>query len=165
MTKSGTGWLAALLLLGGCAGHYSGAGLEPGRSTAQEVDALMGPAADKRSGPGGETDYYYQRLPYGQAIYVARIGADGKLIAIEQRLTPENAAKVTPGTRAGQVRDLLGPPWGSPRYGNLERDIWSYPMRVRDGNPQRKPQLFIVQLSYDGVVREAYFMNDPEFDH
>jgi hypothetical protein len=163
MTKPA--FLAALLLLGGCAGHYSGAGLEPGRATAQDVEALMGPAADKRSGPRGETDYYYPRLPYGQAMYVARIGADGKLIAIEQRLTPENAAKVTPGTRGEQVRDLLGPPYTSPRYANLERDIWSYPMHVRYGNPQRKPQLFIVQLSYDGVVREAFFMNDPEFDH
>jgi hypothetical protein len=163
MTKSGSALLAALLLLGGCAGPYSGAGLQPGRATAQDVEALMGPAAERRSGSGGESLLYYPRLPFGQATYVARIGADGKLIAIEQRLTSENAAKVAPGrTRADEVRDLLGPPWGAPRYANLERDIWSYPMDVR--NPQRKPQLFVVQLSYDGVVREAFFMNDPWFD-
>jgi hypothetical protein len=28
-----------------------------------------------------------------------------------------------------------------------------------------RPQIFIVQLSYDGVVREAFFINDPEFDY
>ncbi len=154
--------LSAAVLIGGCAGHDSGAGLEPGRASAQEVEALMGPAADKRAGPGGETLQYYPRLPYGQAMYVARIGPDGKLVAIEQRLTPENAAKVVTGrTGAGEVRDLLGPPWGATRYARLERDIWSYPMRVRS---IRKPQMFIVQLSYDGVVREAFFINDPEFD-
>jgi len=162
--KPAVALLFAVVMIGGCSGHYSGAGLQPGRSSAQEVEALMGPAAEQRPGPGGETLRYYPRLPYGQAMYVARIGPDGKLVAIEQRLTPENAAKVVPGrTSAGEVRDLLGPPWGAPRYARLERDIWSYPMHVRSG--YTKPQIFIVQLSYDGMVREAFFINDPEFDY
>ena len=164
MTRPGVALLSAVVLIGGCAGRYSGAGLQPGRASAQEVEALMGPAADQRPGPGGETLQYYPRLPYGQAMYVARIGADGRLLAIEQRLTPENAARVIPGrTRAGEVRDLLGPPWGSPRYATLQRDIWSYPMHAR--SHYGKPQIFIVQVSGDGVVREAFFINDPEFDH
>lgn len=88
MTRTGVALLSAGVLAGGCAGPHSGAGLQPGRATAQEVEALMGPAAG--------------------------------------------------------------------------RDIWSYPMRVRNGDDE--PQVFIVQVSLDGVVREALFINDPEFD-
>ena len=79
----------ALLMLAGCA-SYSGRGLVPGVSTAAEVDAVMGPAAERRAGPNGETVLWYPRLPYGRESYAARIGADGKLIAIEQRLTEDN---------------------------------------------------------------------------
>ena len=76
MIKPAAALLSAALLIGGCADRYSGAGLQPGRASAQEVEALMGPAADKRPGPGGETLQYYPRLPYGQAMYVARIGPE-----------------------------------------------------------------------------------------
>ena len=73
MIKTGVALLSAVVLTGGCSGHYSGTGLQPGRSSAQEVEALMGPAAEQRPGPGGETLQYYPRLPYGQAMYVARM--------------------------------------------------------------------------------------------
>src|SRR5207302_5444127 len=100
-----------VLALTGCAG-FSGRGLVPGQSSAEEVEALMGPAADTRQGPGGETVRYYSRLPYGREMYAARIGSDGKLRALEQRLTDDNVAKLRPGVaRAHEVRDLIGPPY------------------------------------------------------
>ena len=144
-------------MVAGCAG-YSGRGLVPHQSTAEEVEALMGPSADRRRGQNGETVRYYPRLPYGRVTYAARIGSDGKLIAIEQRLTEENITKLVRGqTRADDVRDLLGPPYRVDQFARMEREIWTYPMQ---GYPNRK--VLYAQFSPDGVLREAYYMDDPE---
>jgi len=148
-------------LLGACA-SIDGRGLVPGQSTAGDVQALMGTPVDKRAGPGGETVYYYPQLPYGRATYVARIGPDDRLIAIEQRLTDENIGKlVKERTTAKEVRDLLGPPYQPQTVARMNRDIWTYPMHVA-GSPN--PKWLLVQLSIDdGIVRETYLMDDPDF--
>ena len=89
----------------------------------------MGPSADRRQQPGGETVRYYSRLPAGRAMYAARFGADGKLIAIEQRLTRENVEKLVPKQSTTEdVRDLLGPPYRVNHYPRLSRQVWLYPM-------------------------------------
>jgi len=134
---------AAALIIAGCA--------------AQD----LGAPAEVRPGPGGETVYYYPQLPYGRVTYAKRYGADGKLIAVEQRLTEENIAKVVKGrSTMKEVRDLLGPPYQPVTVERMQRDIWTYPMRI-DGDPS--PKWFLVQMSPDGVVRETYLMNDPQF--
>ena len=146
-----------LMVLAGCAG-YDGRTLVPGQSTAAEVERLMGPAADKRAGPSGETVLWFPRLPAGRVSYAARIGADGKLIAVEQRLTPENFARLQPGvSRENDVRDLLGPPSRVDPYPRQARDVWTYEAQSIDA------QLMIVQFSKDGVLREAYMVNDPAY--
>jgi hypothetical protein len=146
-----------LLFLAGCAG-YDGRTLVPGQSTAAEVEHLMGPAADKRAGPNGETVLWFPRLPAGRVSYAARIGADGKLIAVEQRLTPDNLARLQPGvSRESDVRDLLGPPSRADPYPRQQRDVWTYEAHGI------QPQLMVVQFSKDGVLREAYMFDDPAF--
>jgi len=158
MKKSIAFCLAALAA--GCA-SFSGSKLVPGQSTGAEVEALMGPAADKRPAAGGETVYYFPRLPWGYATYAARIAPDGRLIALEQRLTPENIDKLKPGvTRADEVRDLLGPPFEPMKAPLGDREIWTYPMRIL-GYPT--PKWFLVQLSSDGVLRETYLIDDPHW--
>ena len=148
-----------LFLVAGCA-SYSGSGLVPGQSSAAEVEAVMGPAAARRPGPNGETVLWFPRMPYGDGTYAARIGADGRLIAIEQQLTPENVARLQPGrTTAKEVRDLLGPPWREDAYPRLAREIWTYPMTASDPTPKH----FYVQFSGDGVVRELYLLDDPDW--
>jgi hypothetical protein len=150
---------ALLLLITGCA-SFDGRGLVPGQSTVADVEALMGPAADKRVA-AGETVYYYPRLPWGHATYVARIAPDGRLIALEQRLTEENLQKLKPGvTRADAVRELLGPPYEPMKQALTGNEIWTYPMRIR-GDPT--PKWFLAHLSPDGVLREAYLIDDPNF--
>ena len=151
--------LALATLAVGCA--TEGRGLVPGKSTAAEVEARMGPAAEKRPAPGGETVYYYPRLPWGYATYAARIAPDGRLVAIEQRLTEENTEQLKVGaTRAEQVRDLLGPPF-EPMHQRLSgKDLWTYPMRI-PGYPT--PRWFLVQISPEGVLTEKYFIDDPNY--
>jgi hypothetical protein len=146
------------VLIAGCASH-AGRGLVAGESTVADVETVMGAPADKRIGANGETIYYYPRLPWGYATYAARVAPDGRLVALEQRLTFENAAKLQPGvTRAEDVLDLLGPPFEPMRAS--EREIWTYPMRI-PGYPT--PRWFLVQLSHDGVLRETYFIDDPHY--
>jgi hypothetical protein len=147
----------ALLLVAGCAG-FSGRGLVPGQSTEQEVEALMGPATEVRKEPGGETLRYYSRQPYGREIYAARIGRDGKLAALEQRLTEDNLAKLRIGsTREENVRELLGPPYRIDEFPRLPRQVWTYKM-YSGGFPKD----LYVQFSADGLVREVMMTDDPE---
>jgi len=152
--------LALVALAAGCA-SFGGRGLVPGQSTAAEVESVMGAAADKRSAAGGETVYYFPRLPWGYATYAARIGADGKLVALEQRLTRENIDKLKPGVaRADDVRDLLGPPFEPMKQALTGNEIWTYPMRVA-GHPT--PKWFLVHITPEKVVSETYLIDDPHW--
>ena len=150
-------WLAALLLLAGCAG-YDGRTLVPGQSTGAEVEKLMGPSQDKRTGPSGETVLWFPRLPAGRVSYAARIGTDDRLIAIEQRLTREYLDQLKPGvSRERDVRDVLGPPYRADPFPRMQRDIWTYQAQGI------QPQLIVVQFSKDSLLREAYMFDDPEY--
>jgi hypothetical protein len=151
--------LGFLSLLSACA-SFDGRGLVPGQSTVRDVEALMGAPTDKRAGAQGEMVYWYPQIPSGYASFAARIAPDGHLIAIEQRLTEANISKVVKGTSAAEVRELLGPPYQPGVYHPLEREIWTYPMRMQG---YMYPRWFVVQLSLDDhVVREAFLMDDPD---
>jgi hypothetical protein len=152
--------IAFVAILAGCA-SFEGRGLVPGKSTQAEVEATMGPAADERAGAGGETVYYYPRLPWGYATYAARVAPDGRLVALEQRLTEENTNKLKVGaTRKEEILDLLGPPY-EPLHQRLGgKDIWTYPMRLPG---HTNPRWFLVQITADGVLSEKYFIEDPNY--
>jgi len=150
--------LLAIPLLAGCAG-FSGRGLVPGQSSAQDGEALMGPVTEVRGLPGGGSLRYYSREPYGREIYVARIGADGKLAALEQRLTEETVAKLRIGTtRDEDVRELIGPPYRVDEFPRLQRRVWTYKMYSGTS-----PKDLYVQFSPDRVVREVMLLDDPEY--
>lgn len=152
--------LAIVVLAAGCA-SFGGRGLVPGQSSAADVESVMGAAADKRAAAGGETVYYFPRLPWGYATYAARIGADGKLVALEQRLTRENIERVKPGvSRAEDVRDLLGPPFEPMKQALTGNEIWTYPMRVA-GHPT--PKWFLVHITPERMVSETYLIDDPHW--
>lgn len=153
-------YVLALLLLAGCA-SFEGRGLVPGQSTVAEVEAKMGPAADKRVTTAGETVYYYPRLPWGYATYAARISPEGRLIALEQRLTEENVGRLKPGaTSAQEVLELLGPPYEPMKQALSGNEIWTYPMRL-PGHPT--PKWFLAHISPDGILRETYMIDDPNW--
>jgi hypothetical protein len=140
----------------GCA---TGPNLVPGQSTVADIEAKR--PAEKRMF-GGETVYYFPQLPWGYASYAARVGADGKLIAVEQRLTEENLKKVVRDKTTGdEVRDLLGPPWEPIHYARMERDVWTYPMRI-ESDPT--PKWFVVHISRDGLVRETHLFDDMNYN-
>lgn len=150
--------LVLSLALAGCA-SFEGRGLGTG-SSAADVERVMGTPTERRQ-VGGETWLYYPRQPFGRKTFVARLGADGRLIAVEQRLTDENVARIVPNTtRAEQVRQLLGPPYSASQFRRMDRNIWTWHMR-RYGDPGVPVQLN-VQMSPDGVVREVGFIDESD---
>jgi len=145
----------AMALLQGCA-SYSGSSLIAGKSTAAEVEALMGNPAQRIETPGGGSVLYYPRGPFGRVTYAVVLGADGTVQAVEQRLTDENIAKLVLGTTTTkEARELFGPPSMVRRFPRLQRDIWEYPM-----GEMSMPYILYVQSSYDGIVREAFKLKD-----
>ena len=141
-------------LLAGCAGASQ---LRPGLSSAEEVEARMGRAAEKRARPDGETWLYYPDQPFGRKMFVARVARDGKLVAVEQRLSEEYVGKLVPNqSRKDDVRDLLGPPYETLTIPRMQRETWSWHMR-RYGD---LPAGLHVQMSPDGIVREIYLLDE-----
>lgn len=147
--------VALVLFAAGCASSFERKGLVPGQASGEDVERVMGPSAEKRTAANGETVLWFPQ-PAGRANYAARIGRDGKLIAIEQRLTRENFEQIKRGeSRESDVRDLLGPPKQIDAAPRQQRSVWTYEAQ----GPE--PQLITVQFSADGVVRETYMFNDP----
>src|SRR5258708_13145967 len=151
--------LGILFPLAGCA-SFNPYTLVPGQATLQDVEARMGRPAEIQPGPNGQTICWFPQLPWGHASYAARIGPDGRLIAVEQRLTEGNINQIVRGqSTAKEVHDLLGPSYMPTRYERMQRAIWTYPIRVPGHN---LPKWFLVQMSYDAVVPKTYLMDDPQ---
>ena len=104
--------LAAAVAVTGCATYKD---LQPAQSTRAEVEAALGQPAEVRARNDGETWLYYPQQPYGRKVRVARVTPDGKLIAVEQRLSEEYIAKLIPNqsTRTTCSRSSAGPTSGS----------------------------------------------------
>lgn len=151
--------LSRLVLLGlvsGCA-SFNGYGLKPGSSTAAEVEALMGAPAEKIATADGDSVWYYPRQPTGLQTFAVRIGPDGVMRGIEQRLTEQNLKRLVPGvTTMKEARELLGPPWRSARNFLDDRDCWDYRMY----NAVQAEFKLSVQFSDDGLVREVVFLEE-----
>jgi hypothetical protein len=150
--------LAALSLLAGCA-SFDGRNLTPGKSTRAEVEATMGRPAEVLTRPNGDTRLYFSRLPFGREIYVATVGSDGVLRAIEPTLTRKNIAGIKEGMKAAEVRERLGPPYRNVYMKLIDRDVWEYPWRIVEDK-----RMLWVQFSRDGIVQEIIEMHDFESD-
>jgi hypothetical protein len=146
--------LAAALISAGCA-SFSGSSLVPGKSTSAEVEATMGAPVERMS-DGADSLWWYPRQPYGRQTYAVRVGADGIVKNVEQRLTRQTIAQLKPGMSAREVRMWVGPPASVTRMPLQQRDVWDY--RWTDLEWMR----LWVQFGYDGVVKEVLAMDDPE---
>jgi hypothetical protein len=120
----------------------------------------MGTPALTLKGPDGETHLYFERYLTGPAMFVARLGPDGVLRGIEQRLVYANIHAVKEGMRAAQVRELLGPPYSVSRLPRLQHDVWEYPWR----HAVRELRVLWVHFSDDGVVRRVVEIHDDKRD-
>lgn len=157
MTRT-IGFLAGLLLAG-CA-TFDGSTLVPGQATEKEVIAMMGEPAQVLKRPDGGALLYFDRQQTGPAMFVAQIGADGRLRSIDQRLVYANIHAVKEGMRAAEVRELLGPPFTNSRLPRLKFDVWEYPWR----HAVRELRVLYVHFDDEGVVRRIVERHDYERD-
>lgn len=156
----GAAIVAVVLLAGGCA-SFDGRGLVPGQSRAGDVEALMGPPAEKLALAGGESEWFYPRMPYGRQSFAVRLGADGVVRSVEPRLTSENVMKLRTGVMTTKdVRALLGPPWRVSYLPRQQREVWEYTMYTAD----LKESLLYTQFSGDGTLREVLVLRDLYFE-
>jgi len=149
--------LAAALLLAAC-DPQAIKELEEGVSTEADVVQRFGQPERVWPEAGGAKTYEYNRQPEGLRNYMITIGADGKMSALRQVLTPENFARVQPGMGVEDVRRMLGKPARQVPY-ELKREIvWSWKFL----EPPSDKKAFNVVFSPDYRVLRTEVGADPD---
>lgn len=122
--------LAALALctalLSGCATPDRDARLQPGASREADVVAIYGPP--QRTWPeadGGRT-LEYSSQPVGPHAYMVRIAVDGRLVGVEDGLSPAHRARIEPGMTPEQVSRILGRERTRVLFRNSGEDVWDW---------------------------------------
>jgi hypothetical protein len=142
--------LGATLWLSGCDPQRISE-LEEGVSTEAEVRARFGEPENVWDAPNGRI-LEYNRQPQGQKNYMITIGADGRMTALRQVLTPENFGKVKPGMAMEDLRKLLGKPARRTPYPLRGETEWEW----RWVQPPNAPMVFTATLNDDQrVVRSG----------
>ncbi len=121
--------------------------LEEGVSTEADVRQRFGEPENVWDAPGGRV-FEYNRQPAGQKNYMITIGADGKMSALRQVLTPENFARVQPGMAMEDLRKLLGKPAKVTPYRLKNETEWDW----RWMQPPNTPMVFTAVLNDDQRV-------------
>src|SRR3982750_864916 len=121
--------------------------LEEGVSTEADVRARFGQPENVWDVPGGRV-LEFNRQPQGQKNYMITIGADGKMSALRQVLTPENFARVQPGMAMEDLRKLLGKPAKVTPYRLKNETEWEW----RWLQPPNSPVVFTAVLNDDQRV-------------
>lgn len=146
--------LAALVVLGGCAGMI------------RQAPSLGDPVATVQQKMGAPTAVYqmgadqvfeYATGPMGQQTFMARIGPDGRLSAYEQVLTSQKFAtvKIDAATRDDMLR-TFGRPAEVSRVAMHDYEVWSY--RYKEAGVWNS--LMHMHFDRQGVVRQV--MNGPD---
>jgi len=143
--------LAAIMLLAAGCDPQRIKELEEGVSTEADVRQRFGEPENVWDVPNGRV-FEYNRQPQGQKNYMITIGADGKMSALRQVLTPENFAKVNPGMPMEALRKLLGKPAKVTPYALKRETEWEW----RWVQPPNSPMVFTAVLNDDQrVVRSG----------
>ncbi len=133
--------------------------LEEGVSTEADVRQRFGAPEAVWEGPDGAQIYEYNRQPAGHVNYMITIGADGKMTALRQVLTPQNFARITPGMPMEDVRRALGKPMKITTY-ELKRQT-HYDWRYQDGPNTSDAKIFTAVFDSDYRVVSTGSVSDP----
>jgi outer membrane protein assembly factor BamE (lipoprotein component of BamABCDE complex) len=90
------------------------------------------------------------------------IGADGRMSALRQVLTPQNFALVVPGMMMEDVRRLLGRPMRITTY--ALKNQTHYDWRFQDGPNQSDIRIFSVIFDSSYRVLSTMVAHDPDAD-
>ena len=125
--------------------------LEEGVSPAMDVRDRFGVPDNVWNEPGGAHTLEYNRQPAGQRNYMITIGADGKMSALRQVLTPSVFAQVQVGMGQEQVRRLLGQPAKRMSFALKQETDWDWNWI----DPPSREMVFTVTFGADGRVLRA----------
>ena len=107
----------------------------------------------------GSKTLEYPRQPEGWTNYLIEIGADGKMSALRQLLTPANFAKIQPGQSQDAVRAALGQPakvWRFPT--RPDEETWDW--RFMDGQTRR---VFSVTFGREHTVTGTAIVDEDRY--
>jgi hypothetical protein len=124
------------------------------------VTAKLGQPTGVYPAPDGQV-LEYATGPMGQFTYMARIGADGRLVSYQQVLKGETFAtiKIDQATKADVLR-TVGRPAERSRIALRNYEVWSY--RYKEAGVWNS--LMHVHFDQDGVVRQMLNGPDPLFE-
>ena len=133
--------------------------LEEGVASEADVQREFGPPERIWEGADGARIFEYNRQPAGAKNYMITIGADGKMSALRQVLTPANFARIQPGMMMEDVRQMLGKPM---KITQFERQgTWHYDWRYMEGPNEADKKIFSVVFNNDLRVLSTGSIEDP----
>ncbi|MDC6170478.1 outer membrane protein assembly factor BamE [Paucibacter sp. XJ19-41] len=127
-------WLTALLVaLAGCATLERDARLQPGISTADQVQAFYGrPVQVWQDADGGRT-LEYSSQPFGNTCFMVKLDAAGKLVGVRDTLLEASRFSITPGMSEEQVSRLLGRERTRVFFRFSGEDVWDWNVQPEQG--------------------------------
>jgi outer membrane protein assembly factor BamE (lipoprotein component of BamABCDE complex) len=149
------GLLSAVLGLLGC-DQAAIDKLEEGVSTEADVKRELGEPLTVFDDGNGVRTLEYPRQPEGHRNYMITIGADGKMTALRQVLTPVYFAKVQSGLGKEEVRRILGRPAKVVPYELKKETEWEW--KFMDGT---QAKLFVVTFNSLGQVVKTAELIEP----
>ena len=115
-----------LALLTGCATLDRDARLVPGTSREADVVALYGPPEGSWPEADGGRTLVYGTQPMGTHAYRVGLAPDGRLVAVEDALSPAGRARIQPGMTPEEVTRLLGRERSRVFFSNSGEDVWDW---------------------------------------
>jgi len=115
-----------ILLLAGCATPDRDARLQPGSSREADIVAIYGPPVRVWPEADGGRTLEYSSQPMGRHAYMVRLAADGRLVRVEDGLSPAGRTRVEPGMTPEQVSRLLGRERTRVFFSNSGEDVWDW---------------------------------------
>ena len=132
----------SLVALAGCDAQRISE-LQPGISTEADVRDRFGVPETIWDEADGARTLEYNRQPAGQINYMITVGADGRLVAVRQVLTPENFARNAP--RLALCRGAQHPQ-GVYRGDQRRRHGAAYADRPRHGRAREQGRALISEI-------------------
>ena len=125
---------------------------------ALEDDAIHLRANFCRAIGRGARTLEYNRQPAGHRNYMITIGADGKMSALRQVLTPQNFARVHAGMGVEDVRRMLGKPARQVPYALKNETVWTWKFL----EPPSDKKAFNVYFGPDMRVQRTEIGTNPD---
>lgn len=127
--------------------------IQPGVTTAAEVEQRMGEPGFRFSNDDGTVTWEYSRQPMGVHCYMISFDRSQVVSRVEQVLDDEHYAQARPGMSHDQIRRLLGAPGSRTVFNNLREEVWEW--RIQ-GMPPMDETYFMVHFDTDsGMVKKT----------